>query len=111
MNGLIVVSGLLCNILKLMYLYVYFFSDYGEIDVEARLASLPQYSPAQFKPQGKSQHHKKSTFLYKNSTFVKKEGKTSHKHNSKGKHCALILMELCLRNVNRLLCHIFLRNC
>ncbi|XP_071806449.1 uncharacterized protein [Asterias amurensis] len=60
--------------------------DYGEIDVEARLASLPQYSPAQFKPQGKSQHHKKSTFLYKNSTFVKKEGNTSHKHNSKGDH-------------------------
>ncbi|XP_022095890.1 uncharacterized protein LOC110982057 [Acanthaster planci] len=57
--------------------------DYGEIDVEARLACLPQYSPDQFKPKGKCHRLKKSTCLYKNATFIKKEGKSSPRRASK----------------------------
>ncbi|XP_072166283.1 uncharacterized protein [Diadema setosum] len=54
--------------------------DYGEINVEARLANLPQYAPEQFRPKRKMVlKSKKRSDMYKNAKFVKENGQAKHK--------------------------------
>ncbi|XP_063960051.1 HMG box transcription factor BBX-like [Lytechinus pictus] len=51
--------------------------DYGEINVEARLATLPQYAPEQFRTKKKSGlKSKKTSDIYKNAKFIKERGKS-----------------------------------
>ncbi|XP_030850412.1 HMG box transcription factor BBX-like [Strongylocentrotus purpuratus] len=51
--------------------------DYGEINVEARLATLPQYAPEQFRTKKNSGlKSKKTSDIYKNAKFIKERGKS-----------------------------------
>ncbi|XP_033106165.1 HMG box transcription factor BBX-like [Anneissia japonica] len=49
--------------------------DYGEINIEAKLAALPQLTMDQFRPKTKAQRSKKSAKMYKNAMFLRKEAK------------------------------------
>ncbi|XP_071957778.1 uncharacterized protein [Antedon mediterranea] len=56
--------------------------DYGEINIEAKLAALPQLSMDQFRPKTKAQRSKKSAKMYKNAMFFRKDGKHKNKNEN-----------------------------